>query len=112
MNNDSSIYIEDMMQKYNSAVEVKKELIKKYIFGLTKLIQMGAIFGDEEIESLKLECQNRLNILEDLIDEEQRENALDNMEILEEDDNSTNYTLDEITQDILDNNGAGSFSRF
>ena len=95
-----------------SAVQEKKELLKEYVLKLNEMIQLGAVYGDEGIESLRIESQNRLDILQELIDEEKRESAIDNMEFLDEDEDLTSNTLFEITQDILDSNGVGSFSKF
>ena len=112
MNNEIDIYIEDMMKRHGSALEAKKDMMKEYFFKLNEIIQNGATYRDPRIESLKVQWQKYFDILEEFIDEETRENAIDNMELLDEDEEYTCHTLDEITQDILDNNGVGSFSRF
>ena len=112
MNNEINIYIEETIKKYGSALEAKKEMIKIYVLELNKIIQSGAIYGDESIETLKIEWQKHFDILEEFIDEERRESAADNMEILDEEEEYTSITLNDITQDTLDNNGVGSFSRF
>lgn len=112
MNNEIDVYIEKMIKRYGSALEAKKEMMKEYIFKLNEIIQNGAIYRDERVESIKVEWQNYFDILQEFIDEERRDNAIDNMELLDEDEDYTSYTLDEITQDTLDNNGVGSFSRF
>ena len=112
LNNEIDIYIEEMIKKYATALEAKKEMMKEYVFKLNETIQSGAIFGDARIESMKVEWQKHFDILQELIDEEKRDKAIDNMELLDEDEDYTSYSLDEITQDILDNNGVGSFFRF
>ncbi|MFT5662056.1 MAG: hypothetical protein ACI9TV_002704 [Sulfurimonas sp.] len=111
-NNGIDINIEEMIKKYGSAFEVKKSMMKEYVFKLNEIIQNGAIYGDGNIEAIKAKWQNYFDIVEEFIDEERRENAIDNMELLDEDEEYTSYTLAEITQDILDNNGVGSFSKF
>ena len=116
MNNETDIYIEEIIKKYGSAIEAKKWMMKEYLFKLNEIIQNGVVYRDERVESLQIQWQNYFNILEKIIDEEQRENALDNMELIDEDENYdaeyTSYSLAEITQDILDHNDVGGFSGF
>ena len=110
MNNEIDIYIEEMLKKYGSAFEAKKEMMKEYVLHLNELIEFGAMYGDERIESLEIKWQNYFDVLEELIGEQRRESASTNLELLDEDEDYPSYTLNEITQDILDNNGVGSFS--
>ncbi len=104
--------IEEVLEKYGSALEAKKEMMYEYVHKLNEIIQNGAVHGDGRIESLQVQWQKYFDALEEHIEEERRENAIDNMEILDEDENYTHFTLNEITQDILDNNGIGNFSKF
>ena len=114
MNNEINIFVEEMIKRDGSALEAKKAMMKEYVFKLQEIIHNGVVHRDDRIESLQIQWQKYFNTLEKIIDEEQRDNALDNMELIDEDENeeSTSYSLDEITQDILDNNGVGSFSGF
>ncbi len=112
MSNEIDIYIEKMIKRYGSALEAKKEMMKEYVFKLNEIIQNGAIYGDDRIDSIKVQWQSYFDSLQELIDEERIDTAIDNMELLDEDEEYINFTLNEITQDTLDNNGVGSFSRF
>ena len=112
MSDKVKTYIEEQVHKYGSLVEAKKEMMKEYIAKLNEIIQHGALYGDERIESLKIQWQKYFDVLDECIEEDERENALSNMELLDENEDCVSYTLNEITQDILDRNGVGSFSSF
>ena len=112
MNNEINIFVEEMIKRDGSALEAKKVMMKEYTFKLQEIIHNGAVHRDDRIESLQIQWQKYFNKLEKIIDEEQRENALDNMELIEESENEehTSYSLEEITQDILDHNDVGGFT--
>ena len=112
MNNKIDIYVEEMIKRAASTLEAKKAMMKEYVLSLQEIIDNGATHRDENIESLQIQWQKYFNKLEKIIDEEQRENALDNMELIDEHEEHTSYSLDEVTQDILDRNNIGSFTSF